>query len=86
MRKSCLERAYELARSGRLESVTAIKKRLQAEGYSAAQEITGAALIASLGATLRTARGGPVPVIALHRKPLAPAETSAAAREAVTFR
>jgi hypothetical protein len=54
--KSPLERAFELARSGRVHTVKDLKKALLAEGYSVAQ-LQGAALARQLAATMRAAKG-----------------------------
>jgi hypothetical protein len=51
-----LERAFELARSGKCASVTEIRKRLKAEGYAAAT-VAGTALSKQLRALIATARG-----------------------------
>ena len=53
---TALERAFQLAKSGDYTSVTDIKKRLGAEGYSIAQ-ITGRVLSKQLDALIKAARG-----------------------------
>ncbi len=53
---TALERAFQLAKSGDYTSVTDIKKRLGAEGYSVAQ-ITGRVLSKQLDALIKAARG-----------------------------
>jgi hypothetical protein len=50
-----LERAFELARSGRCGCVEDIRRRLKAEGYFAAQ-VTGKALGRQLIALIKAAR------------------------------
>ena len=52
---TAMERAFQLAKSGSCASVTIIKMRLKAEGYSVAQ-ITGRALSRQLEALIRSAR------------------------------
>ena len=71
MRTECIDRAYELARSGKYDSVMAIAKQLVAEGYKTIHDIVGGALTQPLGATIRTARCGPVPVLKPHTKTVA---------------
>lgn len=51
-----LERAFQLAESGSCASVSEIKKRLNAEGYSAAQ-VTGRVLARQLDTLIKAARG-----------------------------
>ena len=53
---TALERAFQLAKSGDCNSVTDMKKRLGAEGYSVAQ-ITGRVLSKQLDALIKAARG-----------------------------
>ena len=53
---TALERAFQLAKSGDYTSVSDIKKRLGAEGYSVAQ-ITGRVLSKQLDALIKAARG-----------------------------
>ena len=53
---TALERAFELARSGRCASVADIKKQLKSEGYSITQ-ITGRVLSKQLDALIKAARG-----------------------------
>jgi hypothetical protein len=57
---TALERAFQLARSGDYASVPDIKKRLSAEGYSAAQ-VTGGTLAKQLLALIRAARAKEAP-------------------------
>lgn len=52
--KTPLERAFELARSGRFQNVSAIKAELSAEGYSVAQ-ITGPMLMRQIRQLLKAA-------------------------------
>lgn len=52
--KTPLERAFELARSGRFENVSAIKTELSAEGYSVAQ-VTGPMLMRQIRDVLKAA-------------------------------
>ena len=52
---TALERAFQLAKSGDYHSVSDIKKRLGAEGYSIAQ-ITGRVLSKQLDALIKAAR------------------------------
>jgi hypothetical protein len=52
---TALERAFQLAQSGDCMSVSEIKKRLSAEGYSVAQ-ITGRVLSKQLGGLIKAAR------------------------------
>jgi hypothetical protein len=53
---TALERAFQLAKSGDCTSVSDVKKRLGAEGYSVAQ-ITGRVLSKQLDALIKAARG-----------------------------
>ena len=53
-----IERAFQLAKSGRYASLDDRKKRLKAEGYSAAQ-ITGGVLSKQLRALIQTALKSP---------------------------
>jgi hypothetical protein len=53
---TALERAFQLAKSGDCHSVSEIKKRLGAEGYSVAQ-ITGRVLSKQLDTLIKAARG-----------------------------
>jgi hypothetical protein len=53
---TALERAFELARSGRCASVADIKKQLKSEGYSITQ-ITGRVLSKQLDTLIKAARG-----------------------------
>lgn len=85
IRKTCLERAYELAQSGTASSVTALKKQLLAEGYNA-NEIFGAGLIKSLSDAIRKANGLPVRAAPVKRPLLTAEERSAAARRAAATR
>lgn len=48
-----LERAFELARSGRFSNVADIKKHLQREGFETAQ-VTGSTLTKQLNQLMRT--------------------------------
>ena len=52
---TAIERAFELAKSGSCASVSDVKKRLRAEGYSITQ-ITGRTLSKQLDALLKAAR------------------------------
>jgi hypothetical protein len=52
---TALERAFQLARSGACASVSEIKKRLHAEGYSIAQ-VTGRVLCKQLDGLIKAAR------------------------------
>ena len=54
---TALERAFQLAKSGELATVEAIRSRLKAEGYSVSQ-IVGKALIKQLRAAAYEAKGG----------------------------
>jgi hypothetical protein len=54
-RLTTLERAFELARSGRYTSVADIKKQLSVEGYSTAQ-VTGRVMSRQLQDLIRTAQ------------------------------
>jgi hypothetical protein len=54
-RMAPLERAFQLAKSGSCSSVPEIKKRLLAEGYSAAQ-VTGRVLSKQLEALIKAAQ------------------------------
>lgn len=51
-----VERAFQLANSGRYASISAIKKRLSAEGYPIDQ-IFGRSLLKQLNALIQAARG-----------------------------
>jgi hypothetical protein len=51
---TALERAFQLAKSGDYKSVSDIKKRLSAEGYSVAQ-VTGRVLSKQLDALIKAA-------------------------------
>ncbi len=53
---SVLERAFQLAKSGKYSTVTDIKKRLTVEGYSITK-VTGGQLYKQLMALSKTARG-----------------------------
>ncbi len=53
--KSAIERAFELARSGRFETVESIKDRLRREGYSDGQ-VFGPLLLKQLRALISEAR------------------------------
>ena len=55
-----LERAFQLARSGLCGSVSEIKERLKAEGYSLVQ-VTGPTLSRQLFALIRDAQGNAPP-------------------------
>jgi len=48
---TALERAFQLARSGNVATMTALKNQLKAEGYSV-ETVTGKALIAQLRALI----------------------------------
>ena len=50
---SALERAFQLARSGRYATLDHIKRRLKAEGYST-EQITGGVLSKQLRALIQT--------------------------------
>jgi hypothetical protein len=52
--KSTLERAFELARSGKFVSVSAVKQAVAAEGYDRRQ-LEGGALSRQLSALIREA-------------------------------
>ena len=64
---SVLERAFELAKSGKYPSVEDIGRRLLAEGYSI-EQVTGRQLKIQLRALIRTARGGGLPKAPKDRK------------------
>jgi hypothetical protein len=55
-----LERAFQLARSGLCGSVSEIRERLKAEGYSLDQ-LTGPTLSKQLFGLIQEARGGKAP-------------------------
>ena len=55
-RFSALERAFQLARSGRVADVAQIRQQLKREGYSAAQ-VEGPALVRQLRALIDAASG-----------------------------
>jgi hypothetical protein len=57
-RITALERAFQLAKSGSCKTVSDIKSRLRAEGYSV-DKITGPTLSKQLQALIQTARGQP---------------------------
>ena len=52
---TALERAFQLARSGKCSSLADLKKQLRIEGYSIAQ-ITGPTLLKQLGVLIKMAR------------------------------
>jgi len=54
-RKTAIERAFDLARSGKASSVTDIVTSLKREGYSA-EQIQGASLRRQLAALIKSAR------------------------------
>ena len=54
--KTVLERAFELARSGRFANASDVKRALAAEGYSVAQ-FTGRTLSQQLRAAIEKAKG-----------------------------
>ena len=56
-----LERAFQLARSGLCSSVSEIRERLKAEGYSLAQ-LTGPTLSRQLFGLIQEARGEKAPI------------------------
>ncbi len=86
MEKGCIERAYELARSGRFDSVTAVKKQLRAEGYNANQEIGGGSLIKSLTETVRAAKGHQPREAAAPRVLLSSEQRTASAKRGAALR
>lgn len=53
---TAVERAFQLAKSGRCTSVDDLRRRLRAEGY-AANQITGPALSKQLATFIKGARG-----------------------------
>ncbi|WP_248311513.1 hypothetical protein [Bosea sp. ASV33] len=53
--KTTLERAFELARSGRLETLSELQRALVAEGY-ALQQLTGPALFEQLRKLMKVAK------------------------------
>ena len=58
--KSTLERAFELARSGRFDNVSQLKAAVIAEGYDRYQ-LEGAALSRQLSSLIRSATEGASP-------------------------
>ena len=64
---SVLERAFELAKSGKYPSVEDIERRLLPEGYSI-EQVTGRQLKIQLRALIRTTRGGGLPKVPEDRK------------------
>ena len=54
-RVTALERAFQVAKSGKCSSVADLKKQLHAEGYSIAQ-ITGRTLVKQLEVLIKMAR------------------------------
>lgn len=54
--KSAIERAFELAQSGRFVSISAIRDRLRHEGYSN-DRVSGPALVKHLRTLISEARG-----------------------------
>jgi hypothetical protein len=54
-RMTSLERAFEMARSGKYASVAEIKKQLHNEGFSVAQ-VTGTVLLRQLRELIRVAQ------------------------------
>jgi hypothetical protein len=52
---TALERAFQLAKSGKCHSVTDLKNRLRAEGYSTMQ-VTGRILLRQLEALIKSAK------------------------------
>jgi hypothetical protein len=72
-RPGIIERAYELARSGRYPTVSMVKKQIRAEGYPSVESyLQGATIHAALRDLCRAARpqGGEAP--ADGQEPLAP--------------
>lgn len=67
---SALERAFQLARSGRYGCISEIKRRLTEEGYGADQ-VTGPILRQQLSNMMQIARGGSAPKPAAEKKPRA---------------
>lgn len=53
-----LERAFELAASGRYDSVSAVRQRLLKEGY-AVEQLTGRNLLNQLNMLIRTRAAAP---------------------------
>jgi hypothetical protein len=60
--RTAIERAFELAQSGRFSSATQLRQAVSAEGYSAAQ-ITGPALMRQLRDLIGAAKTGARPVV-----------------------
>ena len=61
MRKSTVERAFELAREGKCLTVQQIRKQLAAEGYAAIHaHLEGAGIGQQLRAAMRESAAGPV--------------------------
>jgi hypothetical protein len=52
---SALERAFQLARFGRLATIDGIKKQLKQEGYSVSSEYDGSSLRSQLRELIKTA-------------------------------
>lgn len=53
--KTALERAFELARSGKFEKLSALRRALAAEGYPA-QQVAGPVLYEQLRQLMKTAK------------------------------
>jgi hypothetical protein len=63
IRLTTIERAYEIARSGQVRTVTEIRTQLRAEGYTdAVAQIYGNALITDLRRLCLAARESPQPL------------------------
>ena len=52
-----IERAFDLARSGRFASVTSIRKQLRLEGYQDKRQLQGAALYSQLRSLIAAQKG-----------------------------
>ncbi len=56
MQKTLIERAFELANSGRCDTVGDIRRRLKQEGYSG-DGLTGSSILAQLRTIIKGRRG-----------------------------
>ena len=55
-RPSVIERAYQLAKSGRCATVADIRAQLEVEGYATAGAVRGTALVGQLSTLINSAR------------------------------
>ena len=55
-RPSVIERAFQLAKSGKCESIAALREQLTREGYANADAVRGTALVGRLKTMITAAR------------------------------